>query len=226
MSLYSFAVDHWAEIKTNLIASALAFPLEVLVTLFIVNRVVRFYEDRRWKPARRNVAQRLFEVHRILFNAAHHVVDPGFHIDKKSHRVPDNVSQAAADHWGKSTFLKQIAPVMEQFKKTIEYNNAALDSGILPLVSDFLIAAEELQGNVGHMLLAYDPANKGGVGCFHPRKTLETMESIYGTMTKLFPEIPTQIGNGPVTILTAKQLSKIYDEAATQKPGIEYIEQP
>lgn len=221
--MLSFALTHWTEIQTNLVATAIAFPIEVLITLLIVNKMINYREDKRWRPARKNVAQSLFELHRVLFNAAHHVVDPAFHVDKKGHGIPPNMPQNAANYWGKSIFLQPLDLALEKFKKTIEYNNAALDSSILPMVSDFLIAAEQLADNVKFMIRAYDPQNASPIACFHPVDTLRAMESVYKQITKLFPEIGLNIGNGPVTVLTAEELSKIYDQAAKDNPRIEFL---
>ncbi|WP_146115020.1 hypothetical protein [Malikia spinosa] len=224
ISLYYFLIEHWNEIVINLTASAIVFPAEALITIFCINKLISRREYKRWRPARRNVVKVLYEAHRTLFNAAHHVVDPGFHVEKRGHMIPESVTQADANYWGKSVFIPPLDDVMDRLKKTIEYNNAALDSEFLPAISDFLISAEELHGNIKFMINAYNPKNPQGISCFHPREHLYKMELVYKKMINTFPEIKNDFGNGPVAILTAVQLEKIYDKAALSNNKIEFIE--
>ncbi|MFM0405320.1 hypothetical protein [Paraburkholderia dipogonis] len=221
---YDFAVQHWIDIKTNLYASAIAFPFEALLTFLVVDRVVTHYDNKRWRPARRNVAQKLFDVHRLLFNAAHHVVDPDFHIDRRGHGIREDVSQEAADHWGKKVFIGPLDFTVDAFKKTIEYNNAALDSTLLPIVSDFVVHADKLLENIKFLLPAYDPLVPNVRVGFLPLESLQRMQECYDFVVHAFPEIKKATGAGPLTILSANDLETIYRNAAERNPKIEFIE--
>jgi hypothetical protein len=130
---------------------------EAVITYAIVSQVVARRESKKWRPARLNVAKQLYLVHRTLFNAAKWVFDPDDHADKKGHRIPDSTSQAAADFWKKSQFVPGLEPTLNVLKKTVEYNNSALDSDLMPLVSDFLICAEGLMNCITFFLQAYNP---------------------------------------------------------------------
>lgn len=221
-----FVTAHWNDIKTNLYASAIAFPFEVLVTYLVVDRVVAHYDNQRWKPARRNVAQKLFDAHRQLFNAAHHVVDPDFHVDKSAHGIPESTSQASANYWGKSVFVKPLDFVVDSFKKTIEYNNGALDSKFLPIASDFIIHAEIVLASIKFLLPAYDPSVPNGRSDFLPVNSMRRMQECYDFMIEEFPEIMKSTGSGPLTILNATELEAVYREAAKKNTKIEFLENP
>lgn len=226
MYLYSFVIQHHDDIASNLIASALAFPIELVVTVFIVQRAIGYFENKRWRPARRNVAQKVYDVHQVLFNAAHRIIDPNTHTDKIGHQIPDHVSQDEANYWAKSIFLLPLASEMTALKKAVEFNNSALNSELLPLISDFLIRTEELLSSIRFFIDAYNPKINNTFAGFVPDDALLQMETIYLKVIRLFPEIVKSTASGPLSILSAHQLIQLYREAAQKNPKIELIPKP
>ena len=222
-SIYALYQSKQDDLIINLLATAIAFPFEVAITFFVINKAIGYFDDKKWRPARKNVAERLVYLHRVLFNVANHTVAHDFNVDKAGHRIPDSVSQDAANFWGKMVFIPQIEPALSAFKKSVEYNNSALNHDILPLVSDFMIAAEKLAENVRFIVQAYNPdvANKF-IGTI-PRQEILDMEVIYKKLISKFPELVCFDLNGPQSILTGSELIDVYVKAFASCGKMELI---
>ncbi|WP_186208050.1 hypothetical protein [Burkholderia gladioli] len=125
---------------------------------------------------------------------------------------------------GKSVFVKPLDFVVDGFKKTIEYNNGALDSKFLPIVSDFIIHSEVLLASIKFLLPAYDLSTPNGRSDFLPAESMRRMQECYDFMIGEFPEIMKSTGSGPLTILNATELEAVYREASKKNPKIEFLE--
>ena len=211
------------DLQLNLIAEAIGVVTEAGVVYLIISRVLASRENKRWRPARLNVARMVFGVQRNFFNSLRRILDPNFHIDKKLHHVPEQASQDEADYWGKSVFLRPMEPDLDKLKKLVEYNNSALDSILMPLVSDFLISAENLLNTTKFLLEAHNPANSNIFSTSVPCDDLRKMEGICKSILKYYPEIVTEISENSFEVLSAEEMIELFNEASKKNARINLL---
>lgn len=220
--MISFIINKWDDILVNITASVIFYPIELIITILIVNSIINYRENKRWRPARLNVARQIHLCHRTIINATQYIVDPNLKTDLKSHGFPPDFTQDQANYWTKNIFLRHVEPTITRLNKLVEFNNSALDSFSLPLASDFLIAAEAISGNLKNITESYNPNNKITAGLFYPREFLEKMYFAHEKLLKHFPEILDIKDGGPTTILNMDEIINLY-LAAEKSGNIELI---
>lgn len=214
------------DFQLNLIAEAHGLIVELVLITLIGTLAFTWWHNRKWKPARLNVAKKISRFHKALFNSSRHVIDPDFQIDLKAHGFPAHFTQADAMYWGKSQFVPYLDSTLNSLKKTVEYNNVALDSTLMPLVSDFLVASEELLNATKFLLEAYNP--KGGAGkraTFSPKESILKMHSVYTQIVAMYPEAAKVDDNGP-RLFSGQELSALFDLAEQKNPRMQLLKKP
>ena len=211
-----FEVFSNPDFQLNLYAEALGVMTEVILITVVVSKILTYKEAKRWRPARLNVATKVVDVQRNLFNALHKVTDPDLQTNKKDHNIPEAMSQEGANHWNKSIIAGPMKPALDELKKMVEYNNSALDSVLMPLVSDFLIAAEVVLCTIKYMLDAYDPKNPRANWKFNisiPSEELRKMEEVSKTIHKHYPKIYKNKKRSEFEIFTTDELIELFHAA-------------
>lgn len=196
--------------------------LEALSGIFIIglflNAVAHSYaeqqeernkkqENERWRPARLIVARHICRVHQRLFNSLRWVIKHDHHMDLNAHGFPPDYSQNQADAWGKEIQVNHLDGCYDELKKMVEYNNSALDSFLLPKTIVYVVAAQEALSTCKFIARAYKGFAESELesrqwNCSFNYQAFFEMESIYGQMIELFPEISElekPIGPAPVS---------------------------
>ncbi|GAB1259356.1 hypothetical protein [Aurantivibrio plasticivorans] len=213
------------DFQLNLIAEAHGVIVEVVLISVVLATIFSIKENRRWRPARLNVVKEISQFHRMLFNASHRAVDPDYEIDLKAHGFPSHFTQADAVFWGKNLLIPNLDPGLERVKKLVEYNNVALDSKLMPLVSDYLVSAEELVRTTKFVLRAYDPKNRSPHSTFHPMEDIDRLSEIYAKLCDLYPELKKMKTHLPEPI-SSNELNHYFDIAAQKVENISYVKKP
>lgn len=213
------------DFQLNLIAESFGVVAETIIVYLVISRVLASRERKRWRPARLNVAKKTVEVQRNLFNTLRRMIDPDFHISKTDHNLPESMSQQEANHWGRSYIIKPNEGSLNALKKMVEYNNSALDSVLMPLMSDFLIASEQIITTTKHMYEANNPNSTYGNSVYMttiPSDELKTMEDICEEIVRNYPEIE----KSDFEVLAAEEIVSLFKKAADRNPKIGIIESP
>lgn len=172
----------------NLISEGIGVIAETILIGFVLTAIFKHIENKKWKPARIIVAKQIIATHRAIFSGARHIFNPDFKIDPKRHNMPTGTTQDKAAEWGRSIHFQLIKPELEKLKKTIEYNNIALDSFLMPKASEFLVSAEEVINQVTYFKGAYEKRD-GLYGYIPNEKDLYKMEEVYTSLLKRYPDL-------------------------------------
>lgn len=213
------------DFQLNLLAEAHGVLAEVILISIIASWGLKAWENRKWRPARLNVAKNICRFHRELFNSSRHVIDPAFVIDLKVHNFPPHFTQADAVYWGKSQFLPYLDHALNRLKKTIEYNNVALDSNLMPLASDFLVASEELLNTIKFLIEAYNPKSANQFTTFSPRENILRMHDVYTAIATMYHEATAVEPSGP-RLFSGQELGDLFELAAKTNERIQLLKKP
>lgn len=204
------------DFQMNLLSEGIGVITETILIVVILANYLKYKENKKWKPARMVVALDLAEAHHCIFGSAATIFNRNFSVDLKSHGFPAGTTQEKADTWGREMCSNMIKPSLDKLKKTIEYNNACLDSEILPHISRFIDAAESVISKIEFIKTGFNKKD-GNYSYIPPEKDILTMESSYKHIVKKFPEAKTgRTRNEPFTPPSAEKIINLLIDCSNE----------
>lgn len=214
------------DFQLNLVAETIGVTAEVIIISVIFAMYIRYRKSKKWRPARLNVAKRLIEAHKTIFNASRRIVDVDFHAVKEHHGIPKHVPQLEADYWAKSVFKPQFETELAQLKMLTELNNSALDEELLPQISNFLVAAQVVADTSVFLLECYNPKSNVKQNTTAPFTELKIMEASFNKVLSAFPELTDYESHWPYEVLSAQQMIEVFKKAQEKNPKMNLLTKP
>lgn len=164
--------------------------------------------ESQWAPAREIVVRSIAKTYNTSFHAATQLMD--FNYQKINLQDRDKVK-------GKSVYLKMAWQDFQKLEKTVQLNNAALDSNLMPIASKFLESSENLLKKLEYYLLIHNDeyADRDFVS-EPPFAELETIERLVIKLKEKYDDI---FNDRHVVFTYLKPFSEIKElwEAAAKK---------
>lgn len=165
----------------NLLSEAIGVSAELVIVYLIVNYLLERKERTKWAPARKIIVSNIAKTYCTSYHAATQLVN--FEYKKSDHNEPDKVK-------GKSIYFKIAIHDFQKLNKTVELNNAALDSNLMPIVSEFLESSENLLKKLKYYIQIHNDefASKDFVS-EPPFLELETIENLVSKLKENYCDV-------------------------------------
>lgn len=128
----------------GLTTEAIGMVVEVALVYFLIDYLIKRREREKWRPARRTIVKQLAKTYSSLFGVARHSFE----------------ADAYGGFAGRQVFVDKARHDLARLQKTVDLNNAALDSQLMPRVSMFLEEAEALFDKLRYFVLCFSPEHK------------------------------------------------------------------
>ena len=212
----------WQGLTVEMIGVA----VELALVFLVIGIFASLRENWKWRPSRVQITKSLVRAHSEIFNACKNGMEP-------DHNVLLQVDKGLSDAekitkvWAMRVhFTRQLAPDhtgIEKLKKLVELNNQALNSDFLPLITEFIVAAEALVKSTLFFIESYHPSNNAKRSGFAPFEEISKMEVNVKKLLELLPELKDVHEFQPYVLPTAPQLIEIFQRAGSENAGIELM---
>lgn len=163
-------------------------------------------DEIKWTPARRIVVRSLAKSYSTSFHAATQLMNFNY----QEHRFDDSDKVK-----GKSIYLEMALQDFQKLQKSIQINNAALDSSLMPIVSKYLDSDERLLNKLKYYLLIHsDDYVRQDFVSVPPLDELKTIEGLVDNLKEKYDDIFNDRHIVFPYLKTYKEIETIWNEAA------------
>ena len=194
-----------SDLSLNLFSEAIGVTAELVIVYFIVNYLLNKKEKQKWSPARNIIVRYVAKTYGSIFHAAHQIMS--FDYEARHYQEPDKLK-------GKSVYLEFALKDFQKMQRTIEINNAALDSTLMPIVAEFNDIAEATINKLKYYLQLHNEehSTKDFVS-IPPFDDLERMEFLIDNLKNKYQEIIADSKVIPEYTKSFQELKIIWQEA-------------